>query len=562
MLPHDAFEPRYALSNADRSAFITRRNQLFSLCLNEEQAYLLELARWYEAHNPRCLPRPNVLSMAQEVVVDFKVLGWQAVLPGSKMRRPGALVRALAWIGDGVSAVEDWRARRVRRAMCRKLEGLRNQGRADVLFTVLYFLRGGGFSMGNTLTDETRPLLDTLATACVDDARTPVLRRFNAVRRCASWPEETLASFSRPEELDRQLWQMLHELIASDVEVALQFIDGQLVRREAPRLLWHHGLSNVPDLACSLALQLRPHRPDLAAELLCNSIAESERLFERMSADEPGREALADVIQASCDQLAIWLGAEPRLGSEAARQAVLGLWRYGEPSAVYWASLPQRALALHDSAPQADSAASDHLLGVIAFHAPTGQPLSTQVLQRFETLVRKCLADPRQPKVQRLDQLLSSSLRLLEEITISGRNRRVAARSDHPLLAVVDEAIDDFMVRLSQEQPQSLLHRRVAWVRILGHGGLVRKHHALLRAEFASLASQFPAEAGIALRRVASYRHYSQTDDQVFRRDLCIETFEMLLPVLADISEAHAAVAREGLRNPGFGVGDWMDDFC
>ena len=95
--------------------------------------------------------------------------------------------------------------------------------------------------------------------------------------------------------------------------------------------------------------------------------------------------------------------------------------------------------------------------------------------------------------------------------------------------------------------PQSALYSIVALALELSNQILVRKFHQILRQQFEQRARAYPADAGAALKRLIQYRYYSQTLDEMYRSEICQETFDLLVPILEGISPDDAAVARSGI---------------
>jgi hypothetical protein len=70
----------------------------------------------------------------------------------------------------------------------------------------------------------------------------------------------------------------------------------------------------------------------------------------------------------------------------------------------------------------------------------------------------------------------------------------------------------------------------------------------MLCAEFEQHARLHPADAAASLKRLAQYSGFSQSDDEMYRKDLRESSYRALLPVLQEVSPEHVPLAREGER--------------
>ena len=127
------------------------------------------------------------------------------------------------------------------------------------------------------------------------------------------------------------------------------------------------------------------------------------------------------------------------------------------------------------------------------------------------------------------------------------RNRHIAASPSHPLLHLVETQLQVFLARLLKVEPACALSNLVLLTLALSNETLIRKHHRMLQEEFKALAGDYPADAGHALKKLIQHCGYSQMDDEMYRKELCKESFNVLLPLLESISSADAAVARTGI---------------
>lgn len=496
-LPRPAFLPSRILSDEERHDFVMRRDRLFALCTPSEQQRLLMLAQWIGAHDP----------------------------PAS--------------------------------GFVAELETLQAEGEADVVFGVVHFLRMVPVQVGiDAQRESLKQELTRLAASCAEDARVPAARRFAAIQRCALWSRVTGLAHD-VHDVDLHTWRQLLALLQEDAASAVHVVDAW-DRRTSPHVFNELSLRQDPQLAHRLAVALRPHRPDVAAALLGDSVFHASFQHERLQGNEPALGALQRAMDASCALLAEWTLTAGLLGTDAAMAALQNLFRFGDPAQPYWRRLPQQAMAL---------LAAEHphavpTLACVAFYAPAESTQKTMALELLEHRLRRLTADAATVPLAwtQLPDFLQSTQPLLDERLLSGRNRRVPAQPDHELHHIVDRAVNDLMRQVATELPEQVLGKRVQLVQTLDSEALIRKHHQLLRGEFEALAQDHPGEAGLAMKRLIQYCAYSQLDDEMYKRDLCSESFHLLLPTLEAISPADAAIAREGidwdLREQGF---DWDD---
>ena len=551
-LPHAAFVPRRVLGDTDRYEFVMRRNRLFAVCTPEERRQLVILAQWYEAHDPRLLREPNVFRQARTAVARYHVMHLASLVFGQPMRPPGLVERALAKVSDGIDAIEAYRGRRMQKGFVAELEGLLRRGDADVVFGVLHFLRSLRIHPGTDLRPDPpfTQQLERLADASAEDTRVPAARRFAAVQRCALWPRDGMGPLHEAPDLHLHVWRQLLALLEEDVPRALGLVDRHWGRRESPALLSKMSLLDDPPLACRLALALRPHRPDVAADLLGESIHAASYQWRRLSPDGPAQEALQSVMDASCVRLADWALDEGLLRVDVALAALRMLFRHGDPTQSYWHRLPGRSMVLLGELPAPEQHRPVPTLVCVAFYTPPADPLGTRALERLEAIARGLMAAPERRLLERpspLTDFFSDTLGVQEDALLSGRNRRVPAQPDHPLRHTVDRLVDDLMARIVVAMPQHALACRVALIYGLSGEVLIRKHHRLLRETFEPSARAHPQEAGAALKRIAQYVGFSQVEDEMYKPQLCSESFDQLIPVLESISPPDAAVAREGV---------------
>lgn len=536
-----------------------RRDQLFALCTPAEQRRLVAAAEWCQGHDPTLLAKPNVLTESASAVFDQRSL--RPLHPGA----PSLLTRMLAKASSATQEVEARRSSRMQADFIAYLAAIQEEGAADELLGVVHFLRVVPVLPGTADVRQFNQQLGELAARCVADARVPIARRFAAAMRCKLWDDE-VTGYSTPQDLDLQVWRLLLELAAEDVDAALRVIDEHWASRTSPHLLSTIALHEDPQLACQLAVKLQPHRPDFAAEMLGTSILHASFQLSRIGDDAAAE--LRQVMDASCAVLADWTLAGGRLGAPAALSAFDALFRFGNPSHPYWRELPPHCLALLRGLPAGEPVRplQLQLLASVVFYTDRADPVGAEALALLEAATLRALSPvdewlaetdilrARGPAESSLGRLANSVsdldrrvLTMLEDKTRAGRNRHFPPCPEHPLLHLVDRALDAMLLRVFAAAPRHALEHYIMVARSLSHETLVRKHHRLLREQFAGRARSFPEDAGLALARLVQYCGYSQSHDETYRKDLCRESFDMLLPLLEAISARDAAVARTGI---------------
>lgn len=483
-----------SLDDRERDEFVTRRDRLFALCTPAEQQRLVAAASWHGAGDQHLLAH---------------------------------------------------------------LANLREDGLADELLGVVHFLR---LLPLRTAFDAQRDLdraLMELTAACATDARVPASRRFAAAQRCQLWPRES-TGWRVPRDLGPHIWRLLAELAQEDGPAALHAIDEHWTRLPPSNLFSPVCLHEHPQLSYQLAIQFRPDRPDFATEMLGTSIFDASFLLAKVEPDAAA--ALQRVMDASCRLLAQWTLQGPALQPTTALRALAILFRFGEPTQPYWRELGPRCLGTMRGLPPSGEEDRLRLLANVVFYADAGDPLAAEALSMLTAAARRKLArdpGPLRPSDRSagfeapVGDICRAILSVLEDKLMSGRNPRVPAQPEHVLLHTVDALVDDLLERVLGGQTPHALEHWICVVCGLSHETLVRKNHRILRERFASLARLDPVDAGLALKRLVQYCGYSQVDDEMYRKTLCRESFDLLLPTLEAISPADATVARTGIgRRP------------
>jgi hypothetical protein len=357
----------------------------------------------------------------------------------------------------------------------------------------------------------------------------------------------------------KQCWPLLLELTQEDMQAALHIVDEQKSRHGKANGFSTMDLHEAPELASQLARTLRPYRPAFAAMLLRESIQYSSFQRDRLTG-EPAA-GLQRVIDESCRVLAEWIVPNGGVDDEEVLAVIRQLFQYGNPADAYWTALPARALELISCLPSRERDRRLNMLALVAFYGETVDPNSAEKARRlFDDWVKLKLEnlelEARDRERDRDDLFstighaiwdLSGSLNVLEDKRGSMRNRRVAAAPVHPLARTFETRLDQLVQRLLAQEPAVALHQLARIAAYVRHEALFRKYQALFQEQFSKRAPLFPEDAGRALKTVIKSNGYSQSDDETYRKSICKETFEAMMPLLESVSPEAAAHARSGV---------------
>lgn len=538
-LPEDAFLPKRPFNEGERLAFLTRRNRMFSLCSPAEQECLTELARWFATVRLELFAKPNLFTESYAAWFNYRYFSWANPKPHPVVF---GLSRVLLLIGKA----ERWLGQHAQARLIARMQSLAGEDGADRLVAVIQFFRMLPLDFG---LEGKRPFenrLDALLGECLANRRVSAIRRFDSVRRSVVWSYEVCGYGSDDAGLRKHAWPLLLEVAQEDVESAVHLVDEHWNQTRSPQILMTHSLHERSELAYKLAVKLKPHRADFAADMLRVLIFDAS--YQVKKVDQSAAEVLEKIIDASCQLLAEWTLERSWASSQSALLSIDRLLWFGDPQADYWPKLAPEGLTILKGLSPKELDQQLQLLAAVAFYSEN----SALVSEAFE-LFKGCVG-------RRLDLQgdwewiltptisdVSQSLSILEDKVLSRRNRRITGNPIHPLLHAVETQLQDFLTRLLTTEPAFALSHIVSLTLALSNETLIRNHHQILRDEFEVRAREYPADAGLALKKLIQYVGYSQMDDEVYRKDLCKESFDALLPLLECISLADAAVARSGI---------------
>lgn len=373
----------------------------------------------------------------------------------------------------------------------------------------------------------------------------PPVRRFNAVCRCLSLKK---TAYRDVLELRSQIWRLLLEVVKENVEAAKHLIDEHWESDYSRGVFSTLNFHGEPETAYQLAVQLRPHHRDFSEDMLRHAI-----FYTRLANLKPGKDASLDL---SSEQLlrplnrllAEWTLDEPGASQESMLRSMDHLFRYGDPQERYWHEIPERCLELFKTLAPTNQLKRLRLLVAVAFYGDASQPCVVEALQIFDTFASGALSESSDTShqlevVRKMDEALS----ILEDKVLSQKNWYVKAHPEHLVMQLFDRHLDELHEVLISAAPSLALQNLVKLLLSLHSERLIRKHHQAFFEAFSQRVQIDPVDAGLALKRLIQYVGYSQSDDQMYRKHLCRETFDRLLPMLEAVSASDAAVARSGV---------------
>jgi hypothetical protein len=456
-LPKQAFLPRRELAARDLRAIIERRDSLFALCTAAEQRCLVHLAHWYGSRRHELLLKPNIFS--KSFFAEFDHRYFPIANP-----RPNAVVRGLAKVDKVLTKLEQWRGRRLWAMFIEHLRSLLQEGDDEVLLGVPYFLRKLPLQITFDGQRALEKALDSVIEQLATDQRYPAAKRFHAVDRCIRRLSST-AGLSGEEvhaDLHIHAWQLLLEVATQDMGSAVRLVDEHWKQTHAREVLMSLHLHEIPELAWRLAVKFRPHRSEFAADMLRNSIFYAS--FRLAKLDHAAGEALERVIAASCRLLADWTIGVAQQGAASALLSMDRLLQFGEPDDGYWGQLPRECLAIIKRLPPAEQEKQLRLLAQVVFYADGIPSIADEALDLLEVcLVRKL--SRKQPSSWEVELLISnmcSALSVVEDKTLSFRNKRIPANPAHRLVHIFDKYVHVLLDDLMSSEPSAALRHLVS----------------------------------------------------------------------------------------------------
>lgn len=382
---------------------------------------------------------------------------------------------------------------------------------------------------------------------------TPATRLLGQVRKLILQEEATAhqqqLSIGFP-DMKEHVWPLLLRAAKQDRPWALRFIDEHW--RASSK--WSYPLSTLhlhgqSEVAYQLAVTLRPERPEFAAEILLEAVRNAGWVATEKRSEVP--ESLNKLLDASCDQLWCWIQEPLKSGVANAelREKLDSLFRYGNPKSSYWAELPACALnAVESISPDEQARGLAYVSVRAVFYSDPGSPTAIRAMELFKDfLARLSLEANTAHQLFEGAATAVGAIAVLEGGILSGRNRFFLANPQHPLMQIVADYLDETCKKLRELQPATVLADHMS----LTLGVRVETQYRRLIGEFQtefSLRVDFnAADAGLALKNLIQYTGYSQSDEDMYRKQVCQDVFDALIPCLDAVSPADAAVARSGI---------------
>lgn len=523
-------------------SFIEHRDHVFMLCTPIEQSCLINLASWYGLSRQKIFSKPNIFTESFYAVLLYRLYPWAN-------QKPPAIVRALAKISGLIFEAERLIGQRSQRNFIAYLRLLVDRNDADVMLGVVHFLRALPLEIGFDGQRKLEQDLDAIREKCVLNGKVSALRRFDAVQRCILRSAHANDSAARDSAngLRKYVWQLLLEVAEEDIDAAVRLVDEQLTQRQTATIFTTLDLHAAPELAYRLAVKFKPSRVEFAVTMLQTSIFDLSWQLKKL--EGPPSAALEKVMDASCSLLAAWTFETSAMDSRSVLLSIDRLFQFGKPEDSYWSGLSHKCV---NTIQGLNGAEQDNQLGLLAqiiFYGDKNSELVDEARELFSACISRRIGRPEDSPFG-LESGISDvcrSVSILEDKFLSLRNRHISANPDHFLLKIVEGHIQDAFDRLLTSEPSAALQHMVSLTLELSNETLIRKHHRILRDEFSVRARSFPNDAGHALKKLIQYCGYSQLDDEMYRKEICQESFTMLLPILDGLSPADAAVARTGI---------------
>ncbi len=541
LLPKNSFLPRHKLSEKERRSFIERRDKIYSLCTPAEQQCLQKLALFYDSYRHELvgLGQPNIFAQSSMVVFRHRYFPWEN-------QKPSLAMRGLAQVSVLITKAERWYAKRSQAVFIEYLNNLFNKGAEDVLLGVTQFCLALPLQVGTLYGQRAfEDQLKALAGKCISSVGVSALRRFEAAQRCIQWEPQSHPQYAF--DLRNHMWHLLFEVAQEDMTSALALIDEHWNQIRSPQILISLRLHETPELAYQLAVKLKPHRRAFAVDMLCQSIFCASMQLKKV--DQSSAELLEKAMDDSCRLLADWTFELPPMDSNNMLRPMGYLFQFGNPDDDYWKSIPRQCLAIIKGLSPTEQDKQLRLLAQIVFYESSAPSLVSEAHELFQACVARRLSGIKEWQWSGAGDVsdVCGSISILEEKTSSSRNRYITACPSHFLLVTVEKQLEFLLERLTSEDSSHALYHIVSLTLALSNENLIRKFHRALREEFEARACNYPADAGEALKSLIRYCGYSQSDDEMYRKELCEESFDVLLPVLERISPNDAAIARTGI---------------
>ena len=145
--------------------------------------------------------------------------------------------------------------------------------------------------------------------------------------------------------------------------------------------------------------------------------------------------------------LACWRESLPADAWAVSLRAISCLFQYGNPTDGYWANLSVAAHQIIKGRVHAEQRMLFRLMAQIAYYSDNGSAQEREGLNLFETCAGRALVISEGAIAVREEVLYEfcRALSILEDKTMSYRNRRIKANPGHPLLRAVEIRLLDVL---------------------------------------------------------------------------------------------------------------------
>jgi hypothetical protein len=196
-------------------------------------------------------------------------------------------VRGLAKISGIISKIERWRGLRAESLFIAHMRSRVGEGAEDVLIGVIQYLRLLPLEIAPSEQRSFERKLDAATRDCIAGNHISATKRFEAVQRCLRWTYEAFGPGANTADLHTHIWALLLEVAQEDIQACARLVDAHWNRTRSPQILMSLHLHGAPELAYRLAVKLKEHRIEFAADMLRTSIRHA-------SVREPGGQLLAE----------------------------------------------------------------------------------------------------------------------------------------------------------------------------------------------------------------------------------------------------------------------------
>lgn len=547
VLDSEAFASRVPVGSAERESFLQRRDQLLADARPDELARLKQLAHWLSQARIHLFPKPNLLTQCAEYQTRARLMPWLNI------PEPALWVKVLSKGAHAVYALErlleQFQEARFLRLVSRVLRGADE----EAVFFTYFALSALPVEIAAYGSEPLQEVLGRRAEEVLSRKPSDPFRLFSAVRRSLRIVHQAGVRVDPGRwfpDLSHSAWALLLEAATTDVHAACVLVDDNWKQREWSPVLSTLSLHGQPETAYRLAVAMRSHRPLFATELLRDAIQYAMWRLEKTDVQAAAR-SHNRVVSGSCRLLWGWLNDGVESDPLDRMLSLDRLLQYGDPNEPYWTELLSMAMETLRSLPPLEclKVLPLGLLARVAFYSGHGSPLACEGLELFRRCLTHSEGTPR--SVHQIAQIVrdvTGAISVVEGTArLHGRNRWVPSDPKHPLIQVVADYLEVATSSILKHGAASALDGLTELMLATRSEILFRRMGERFRTEFALRVEASPTDAGLALQSLIQYKGYSQTDENMYRKVVCQDLFDVLLPSLDAVSAEDAAVARSGI---------------